>query len=237
MRDNHATLQAIERLQAALWAGLQPWADEAPALAATCGIGAIDALLPHVEADGSRAIIEARWRFLGNVRDAMQEPPAASGRGRKAKAEAVAQHLRDAAAGLQELGSDGLAKALVQLAALTEARAHVSRIDVLQLSSSEIVPGMRLRATHRPQQLSAYYPNKRGAASHRAELIRFVCHGLQESAPPALVATLLCNVLGIDPCTHADVQQARGSQARSIRESRAGSAEAKSNAALRDWRV
>ncbi|MCK9365901.1 MAG: hypothetical protein M0P72_01965 [Metallibacterium scheffleri] len=207
---------------------MQPFAAEAPALAATSGIAAIDALLPYVGADTPREIITARWRFLGRLWDAMHEPAGTGGRGRKDKAKATAQHLRDAAAGFQELGSDGLAKALVQLAALTEARARVSMIDVAQLSSREIVPGTRLLATHRPKQLSAYYTNKRGAASHRAELIRFVCHALQATTPPALVASLMRDVLGIN-CASADVHQALAQQGKSAQ------VPSDADAALRAW--
>jgi hypothetical protein len=199
------------------------------------GVPAIDGLLPYVDAEGVRDIIEARLLFLGRVRHAMQEPTSNSGRGRKGKAEAAGKNLCDAAQSLRELGSDGLAQALEQLASLVKARAHVSFINVWQLSSHEIVSGTRLLSEHTPHQLSAYYPSLRGKPSYRAELIRFVCQPLQTTAPPALVAALLKDVLGI-PCRHDDVQQARGHQAQSTRNSRAGSDEASLNEALGKWR-
>lgn len=244
MSDKPAILEAIESLRGTLWAALAtvgPQADEAHARAceATTDIPAIDALLPYVDAatphadadtPTPREIIGARWQFLGQLWDAMHEPATDSGgRGRKAKAKAAAQHLRDAAADLQALGSDGLGKALVQLAALTEARAHVSVIDVERLSSREIVPGTRLLATHRPLFLSAYNANKGGASSHRAELIRFVCSGLKKSTPPAKVAKLIADLVGIE-CGRDDVHQALG------RQRKPAQAPSEADEALRAWK-
>jgi len=242
MGDKSETIQAIERLRQLLLPALccaPPQDVQAvykSAHEALTGISAIDALLPYVDAEDAREVIEARLLFLNHVQQAMHEPSGASGRGRKKKADAAGKDLRDAAQTLRELGSDGLAQALEQLAGLVAARAHVSIIDVAHLSSREIVPGTRLFARHVPHQLSAYFSSKGGAGVHRAELIRFVCHRLQHSTPPTLIATVLRDVLNI-PSTHADVQQARGRQAQSIRESRASSGEADLNAVLRKWRV
>lgn len=242
MNDKSETLQAIARLQMVLWDALQfvPPADAErvykSAQDGVTGVTAIDDLLTHVDAEDGRANIEARWLFLGNVRDAMHELVGASGRGRKGKADTAGKNLRDAALSLRELGSDGLAQALEQLAYLVAARAHVSVIEVAQLSSQEIVPGTRLLARHTPHQYSAYFTSKRGTSSHRAELIRFVCHHLQASTPPTLIAALLTGALEVQ-CTHADVQQARGHQAQSIRDARASSSEAGLNTLLGKWPV
>jgi len=230
MGDKSETIQAVDRLCMTLAVALQAvWPHDDiqgiydSALNAVTGIPAIDALLPHVDAKDPPGTIEMRWFFLQRVQHAMLEPTGAhSGRGRKGDADAAGKHLRDAAKSLRELGSDGLALALEQLADLVAARAHVSVINVSQLSSREIVPGTRLLAGHAPHQLSAYYTSRRGRTSHRAELIRFVCWHLQATTPPTLVAALLSDVLGIK-CKHDDVQQARGRQAQSIRDSRASS--------------
>ena len=238
MSDKSAKQEAIERLLETLVQALTPFGDEAAALAALSGIPAIDALLPYADAvkPTPREIIAARWRFLDCLRDAMDEPQRDSGgRGRKAKAKAAAKHLRAAAAGLQALDNDGVAKALLELAVLTEFWAHGSVIDVERLSSNPVegtrlpVKGTRLLATHRPLLLSADYANKRGASSHRADLIRSVCSRLQAATPPALVASLMRDVLGIK-CTHADVQQARGRQAHAVH------VEADPDAVMRAWR-
>jgi len=242
MRDKSETIQAIERLRKLLLPALccAPPQDMQvryrSAHDAITGIPAIDDLLPQVDAEDAREVIEARLCFLDHVQQAIQEPTGASGRGRKKKADAAGNDLRDAAQSLRELGSEGLALVLEQLAGLVAARAHVSIIDVTHLSSSEIVPGTRLLAEHLPRQLSAYFSSKRGTGSRRAELIRFVCQRLQSTAPPTLVAALLIDVLGIE-CRHDDVQQARGHQANSIRESRDSSAETDLNAALGKWGV
>ena len=202
------SLQAIERLHDALTAGLQYAADLQAAISATSGIPAIDALLSYAGAECTRDTIVARWNFIARLQNAIREPAGLTGRGRKARAQAAAKNLRDAAAGLQELGSNGLAQALVQLAKLVEARAHISIIEVQRLSSDEIVPGTRMLATHRPHLESAHYTNQRGAASHRAEIIRAVCSALAKDTPPSPIAALVRDVLNI-PCTHADVQSKR----------------------------
>jgi len=237
MTDKNEILQAIESLRMLMLPALcvsppdkQRVYDSA--LQAKSGLPAIDDLLPHVDAGDDREVIEVRLFFLGHVQQAMQEPTGASGRGRKEKAAAAGKNLDAAAQSLRELGSDGLAQALDQLAALVAARAHVSVIDVSQLSSREVVPGTRLLAWHTPHQLSAYFSSKHGTGKHRAELIRFVSQRLRASTPPTLIAALLRDVMGM-PCTHADVQQARGRQAQSIRESRASSDAVDLNAALR----
>jgi stage V sporulation protein SpoVS len=272
MPDKSAIQEAIERLLETLAQDLTPFGDEAAALAASSGIPAIDVLLPYADAamPTPREIIAARWRFLDWLRDAMDEPQRDSG-GHKAKpkpkarakakakakakpkdkAKAAAEHLRAAAADLQVLGSDGLAKALRELAVLTEYYAHGSVIDVERLSSKPVegsgllalrqaLPqpnplssgmreGTRLLATMRPRQLSADFTNKRGAESHRAELIRSVGSRLQAKTPARLITTLFRDVLGRQ-CRSSDVHQALG------RQRKPAQVPSDADAALRAWK-